>query len=153
MFKNPNWANCIATATDNFGGPIAIRNSEFTQDPAKYGFQELQFGDNIDTLPDGVLIQDYNKPNDSSTPGHMVMLTGRTETGAPIYSYSSGKSRAEDMHNNVVNYGFYRWDNKIKPRAYQYVGTKQDQDKWFKEWKDQYIKFNPGEFEEDLKSK
>ena len=39
------------------------------------------------------------KTEDSKTPGHSIMLVGRTETGAPIYSYSSGRSLKEDMHN------------------------------------------------------
>jgi hypothetical protein len=56
MFKNKKWKNCIATATDNYGGPICMRNADFAADPGKWGFEEIEIGDNVDNLPDGVLI-------------------------------------------------------------------------------------------------
>ena len=137
-FKNKSWKNCIATATDNYGVPICLRNSDLAADPKKYGFEELQFGDNTDTLPDGVLIQDYNKPNDYTTPGHTIMLVGRTETGAPIYSYSSGSSDPSDMHNSTTNYFFDKWDDKVKPRAYRYIGTPAERAAWEEEYRTMY---------------
>ena len=137
-FKNKYWKNCIATATDNYGVPICLRNVDFAADPKKYGFEELQFGDNLDTLPDGVLIQDYNKPNDYTTPGHTIMLVGRTETGAPIYSYSSGSSDPSDMHNSTTNYFFDKWDDKVKPRAYRYIGTPAERTAWEEEYRAMY---------------
>ncbi len=137
MFKNPKWANCIATATDNYGVPIVLRNSDLMNNPNKYGFEEIQFGDNIDSLPDGVLIQDFNKPKDATVPGRTIMLVGRTETGAPIYSYSSGRSRKEDMHNQT-NYSFMRWDDKVKPKAYRYIGTPSERKSWEEEFYTQY---------------
>lgn len=134
MFKNKNWKNCIATATDNFGIPIVMRNSDLASDPNKWGFEEIFFGDNTDTLPDGVLLQDYNKPNhDYSVPGHTIMLVGRTETGAPIYSYSSGDNTSSAMHNQTTNYGF-EWNDKIKPRAYRYIGTPSERKAWNEEY-------------------
>ena len=137
-FKNKSWKNCIATATDNYGVPICLRNSDLAADPKKYGFEELQFGDNTDTLPDGVLIQDYNKPNDYTTPGHTIMLVGRTETGAPIYSYSSGSSDPSDMHNSTTNYFFDKWNDKVKPRAYRYIGTPAERAAWEEEYRAMY---------------
>lgn len=137
-FKNKSWKNCIATATDNYGVPIVLRNSDLAADPKKYGFEELQFGDNTDTLPDGVLIQDYNKPNDYTTPGHTIMLVGRTETGAPIYSYSSGSSDPSDMHNSTTNYFFDKWNDKVKPRAYRYIGTPAERAAWEEEYRAMY---------------
>ena len=137
-FKNKSWKNCIATATDNYGVPIVLRNSDLAADPKKYGFEELQFGDNTDTLPDGVLIQDYNKPNDYNTPGHTIMLVGRTETGAPIYSYSSGSSDPSDMHNSTTNYFFDKWNDKVKPRAYRYIGTPSERAAWEEEYRAMY---------------
>ena len=138
MFKNPNWANCIATATDNYGVPVVLRNSDLMNNPNKYGFEEIKFGDSTDELPDGVLIQDFNKPKDPNTPGHTIMLVGRTETGAPIYSYSSGRSRKEDMHNNDTNYRFARWDTKVKPKAYRYIGTPSERKQWEAEFYTEY---------------
>ena len=137
-FKNKSWKNCIATATDNYGVPIVLRNSDLAADPKKYGFEELQFGDNTDTLPDGVLIQDYNKPNDYTTPGHTIMLVGRTETGTPIYSYSSGSSDPSDMHNSTTNYFFDKWNDKVKPRAYRYIGTPAERAAWEEEYRAMY---------------
>lgn len=137
-FKNKSWKNCIATATDNYGVPIVLRNSDLAADPKKYGFEELQFGDNTDTLPDGVLIQDYNKPNDYTTPGHTIMLVGRTETGAPIYSYSSGSSDPSDMHNSTTKYFFDKWNDKVKPRAYRYIGTPAERAAWEEEYRAMY---------------
>lgn len=137
-FKNKSWKNCIATATDNYGVPIVLRNSDLAADPKKYGFEELQFGDNTDTLPNGVLIQDYNKPNDYTTPGHTIMLVGRTETGAPIYSYSSGSSDPSDMHNSTTNYFFDKWNDKVKPRAYRYIGTPAERAAWEEEYRAMY---------------
>lgn len=133
MFKNPNWKNCIATATDNFGIPIVMRNVDLAEDPNKYGFEELQFGDNTDSLPDGVLIQDYNNPKNRNIPGHTIMLVGRTESGAPIYSYSSGDNNANSMHNQTRNYSFY-WTDTVKPRAYRYIGTPAERESWEKEY-------------------
>lgn len=138
MFKNPNWMNCIATATDNYGVPVCLRNKDFMENPGNWGFEEIQFGDNTDSLPDGVIIQDFNKPKDSKTPGHSIMLVGRTETGAPIYSYSSGRSLKEDMHNQTTNYHFYRWDSKTKPKAYRYIGTPNERKQWEEEFYKQY---------------
>jgi hypothetical protein len=40
-FKNKSWKNCIATATDNYGVPIVLRNADLAADPKKYGFEEL----------------------------------------------------------------------------------------------------------------
>lgn len=133
MFKNPNWKNCIATATDNFGIPIVMRNVDLAEDPNKYGFEELSFGDNTDSLPDGVLIQDYNNPKNRNIPGHTIMLVGRTESGAPIYSYSSGDNNANSMHNQTRNYSFY-WTDTVKPRAYRYIGTPTERESWEKEY-------------------
>jgi len=141
MFKNKKWKNCIATATDNFGGPICMRNIDFAADPGKWGFEEIEIGDNVDSLPDGVLIQDYNKPNNPNTPGHTIMLVGRTESEAPIYSYSSGDNDAKSMHNSTTNYGFYRWDDKVKPRAYRFRGTEKDRKKWEEEYNELYKPF------------
>ena len=137
-FKNKSWKNCVATATDNYGVPVVLRNSDLVVDPKKYGFEELQFGDNTDSLPDGVLIQDYNKPNDYTTPGHTIMLVGRTETGAPIYSYSSGSSDPSDMHNSTTNYFFDKWNDKVKPRAYRYIGTPAERAAWEEEYRAMY---------------
>ena len=141
MFKNKKWKNCIATATDNYGGPICMRNTDFAADPGKWGFEEIEIGDNVDSLPDGVLIQDYNKPNNPNTPGHTIMLVGRTEDEAPIYSYSSGDNDAKSMHNSTTNYGFYRWDDKVKPRAYRFRGTDEDRKKWEREYNELYKPF------------
>lgn len=138
MFKNKDWKNCIATAVDNYGIPIVMRNADLAADPGKYGFEEIFFGDNTDTLPDGVLIQDYNKENDPDTPGHTVMLVGRTETGAPLYSYSNGDNTPEAMHRSTTNYTFRRWDNKRKPRAYRYIGTPAERWAWTEEYNTLY---------------
>lgn len=136
-FKNPNWSNCIATATDNYGVPIVIRNSDLVADPNKYGFEELQFN-SIDDLPMGALIQDYNKPKDTSVPGHTIMYVGLSDPDKegrsfPLYSYSSGKSIPEDMH-NYAKYNFMRWDDKVKPRAYRYIGTPTERSQWEEEY-------------------
>lgn len=136
-FKNPNWSNCIATATDNYGVPIVIRNSDLVADPNKYGFEELQFN-SIDNLPMGALIQDYNKPKDTSVPGHTIMYVGLSDPDKegrsyPLYSYSSGRSIPEDMH-HYAKYNFMRWDDKIKPRAYRYIGTPTERSQWEEEY-------------------
>lgn len=136
-FKNPNWSNCIATATDNYGVPIVIRNSDLVADPNKYGFEELQFN-SIDDLPMGALIQDYNKPKDASVPGHTIMYVGLSNPDKegrsyPLYSYSSGKSTPEDMH-HYAKYNFMRWDDKVKPRAYRYIGTPTERSQWEEEY-------------------
>ena len=137
MFKNPSWKNCIATATDNFGITPVYRNVDFVKNFKNYGFKEIFFDDNVDTLPEGTILIDYNHPNDPNTPGHAIMLVGRTEKGAPIYSYSSGDSNKKSMHNQA-NYSFYRWDDKVKPRAFQFVGTPQLIDQWTKEYNEIY---------------
>lgn len=137
-FKNKDWKNCVATAVDNYGVPVCLRNSDLAANPEKYGFEEIFFGDNTDTLPDGTLLQDYNKPNDATIPGHTIMLVGRTETGAPIYSYSNGDSTPEAMHNSTTNYYFRRWDDKVKPRAYRYIGTPAERAAWEEEYKALY---------------
>ena len=136
-FKNPNWSNCIATATDNYGVPIVIRNSDLMIDPNKYGFEELQFN-SIDDLPMGALIQDYNKPKDTSVPGHTIMYVGLSDPDKegrsyPLYSYSSGKSTPEDMH-HYAKYNFMRWNDKVKPRAYRYIGTPTERSQWEEEY-------------------
>jgi hypothetical protein len=66
------------------------------------------------------------------------MLVGRTETGAPIYSYSSGSSDPSDMHNSTTNYFFNKWDDKVKPRAYRYIGTPAERAAWEEEYKAMY---------------
>ena len=151
MFKNKNWKNCIATATDNYGVPICLRNSDFAANPQKWGFEELQFGDTVDTLPEGVLIQDYNKPKQPNTPGHTVMLVSNKEGEKPLYSYSSGDNTPESMHNQV-GYGFYRWDDKIKPRAYRYIGTPSERKAWEEEYNKLYKPFmkDGGKTEESI---
>ena len=145
-FKNPNWSNCIATATDNYGVPIVIRNSDLVTDPNKYGFEELQFN-SIDDLPEGALIQDYNKPKDTSVPGHTIMYVGLSDPDKegrsfPLYSYSSGKSTPEAMH-NYAKYSFMRWDDKIKPRAYRYIGTPTERSQWEEEYYSLYPSKKP----------
>ena len=145
-FKNPNWSNCIATATDNYGVPIVIRNSDLMADPKKYGFEELQFN-SIDDLPIGALIQDYNKPKNTSVPGHTIMYVGLSDPNKegrsfPLYSYSSGKSIPEDMH-NYAKYNFMRWDDKVKPRAYRYIGTPTERSQWEEEYYSLYPSKKP----------
>ena len=139
-----NLMNCIATALNNYYEiPPVWSNQMFAENPEKYGFRELEFGDTVDTLPEGVLIQDYNKPKNPNVPGHTVMLVSNKEGEKPLYSYSSGKNVDSDMHNQV-EYGFYRWDNKTKPRAYAFVGNPDQQGAWEKEYYSLYPKFEEG---------
>ena len=145
-FKNPNWSNCIATATDNYGVPVVIRNSDLVADPNKYGFEELQFN-SVDDLPMGALIQDYNKPKDTSVPGHTIMYVGLSDPDKegrnyPLYSYSSGRSIPEDMH-HYAKYNFMRWDDKVKPRAYRYIGTPTERSQWEEEYYSLYPSKKP----------
>jgi hypothetical protein len=62
------------------------------------------------------------------------MLVGRTETGAPIYSYSSGDNDAKSMHNSTTEYFFDKWNDKVKPRAYRYIGTPAERKAWEEEY-------------------
>jgi hypothetical protein len=41
IFKNKSWKNCVATATDNFGVPVVLRNKDLADNPIKWGFEEL----------------------------------------------------------------------------------------------------------------
>ena len=120
--------NCIATATDNFGGPVAISNIEFAQNPGKYGFKEVPY-DTFDNLPDGALIQDHNIEGNPNVPGHMVMLVGRTEDGTPLYSWSSGKTDSRSMHGANPHYPF------VKPgKAFVFIGTPEQNAQWQQEY-------------------
>jgi hypothetical protein len=66
------------------------------------------------------------------------MLVGRTEDKAPIYSYSSGSSDPSDMHNSTTNYFFDKWNDKVKPRAYRYIGTPAERAAWEEEYRAMY---------------
>jgi len=68
------------------------------------------------------------------------MLVSNKEGEKPLYSYSSGDNTPESMHNQV-EYGFYRWDNKIKPRAYRYIGTPTERKTWEEEYNELYKPF------------
>lgn len=129
MFRNKAWKNCIATATDNFGIPVVLRNSDLEANPEKYGFIRLENDGNIDNLPDGVLIQDFNKPGQPNTPGHTVMLVGRDDEGYPLYSYSSGDNDPKSMHNQV-RYNF----NSQKINVFKYNGTDREREAWKAEY-------------------
>ena len=132
-FKNKDWKNCVATATDNYGVPIVLRNSDLEANPNKYGFMKLENDGNTDNLPMGVLIQDFNKPGQPNIPGHTVMYVGKDEEGFPLYSYSSGDSDSKSMH----NYARYNFDS-TKMNVYKYIGTPAERAAWEEEYKAMY---------------
>ena len=132
-FKNKDWKNCVATATDNYGVPIVLRNSDLEANPNKYGFMKLENDGNTDHLPMGVLIQDFNKPGQPNIPGHTVMYVGKDEEGFPLYSYSSGDSDSKSMH----NYARYNFDS-TKMNVYKYIGTPAERAAWEEEYRAMY---------------
>jgi hypothetical protein len=71
------------------------------------------------------------------------MLVGRDDKNAPIYSWSKGDSDAKSMINQSQNYFFRRWDDKVKPRAYRYIGTPTER----KAWEEEYNTLYPKKFE------
>ena len=112
--------SCLKTASDNYG-KVALSNVEFAQNPAKYGFQKIQFEDALE----GDLTQAIRF---DGKPHHAMMLDNKgSNPHTSRYNYSHGGSEPSD----IVVGGRFAIDEKD---YYRFVGSPQDSIQWKKDF-------------------
>lgn len=91
--KDPH--TCIYTATGMFPkGSQVAGNKTFAENPSAFGFEKvnnMQVGDMLQLI------------NNNGTPYHSVIVTGFTEDGKPLISYSNGGIDRDYNNDGVIN--------------------------------------------------
>lgn len=142
---------CIYTVTNQYGDPEAVvpGNKTFAENPSKYGFVQIP----MDRVNVGDLIQ-FGFDN---IPHHTTMVTGFSYGEEPVLSYSTGsrgeysepilsendklprRTMQKDIElSNVIS------EDLQDPTAYMYVGSPQQRDRWFNEYRKKYNYKNGG---------
>lgn len=77
--------SCIYTFTDNYGRKYQVAGTQtFAANPEKYGFEVAG------PVTKGMEGNMYLQLNESGVPYHATMITGYTDKGEPLLTYSSG---------------------------------------------------------------
>lgn len=78
-------SSCIYTFTDNYGRKYQVAGTQtFAANPEKYGFEVAG------PVTEGMEGNMYLQFNESGVPYHATMITGYTDKGEPLLTYSSG---------------------------------------------------------------
>lgn len=144
--------SCIYTVTDNFGNQYRVMgNQTFSANPEKYGFT---VNGPVENAKVGDL---YQMINESGTPNHMTLITGRDESGNPLVSYSSGEAvmrpMSKEEFDKIPTLGnqretYEQYINRVKQaelkdyhknsklwdtpgyETYRFIGTPKDNQQW-----------------------
>ena len=78
-------SSCIYTFTDNYGNKYRVAGTQtFAANPEKYGFEVAG------PVTEGMEGNMYLQMNEAGVPYHATMITGYTDKGEPLLTYSSG---------------------------------------------------------------
>lgn len=78
-------SSCIYTFTDNYGRKYQVAGTQtFAANPEKYGFEVAG------PVTKGMEGNMYMQMNEAGVPYHATMITGYTDSGEPLLTYSSG---------------------------------------------------------------
>ena len=116
-----NGANCISTASDNYGkGHWVTGNQSFAADPAQYGFKKISVAD----IQPGDIVQNYNRT-------HGMVFNRIDDEGIPRFNYAAGAPG--ELRKDAV---YSRTDPFTDEyyHAYRFVGNEADRKKWEREF-------------------
>ena len=129
-YKIENGFTCINTATNNYGpGHQVAGNVVFYEDPARYGFTEI----NMNDAEPGDLIQLKHK---KGRPTHAVIFNGYDSNGEPTFNYSDGGFNEENYKVGAHWRGIFNEGPNNDNRAYRFIGNPQDIENWTQEYYD-----------------
>lgn len=121
---NKDAETCIMTALSQYGPQYAVSgNKTFARNHKKYGFIKIS----KEQAREGDLVQLWGE----NGPHHLGMITGFDENGKFCMSQSHGLQDPSQIDIDGAS-----WDNLKEDKVYyRFVGTKEDNKNWRKDWK------------------